>query len=651
MYDLKPIKIREGDDETECLTIQITVGECNIVVLNGYGPQLNDCIERKNKFWEYLEDEVDRAENLEMPIIIQLDSNAHLGNSVVLNDPNQEPNHNGLLMRQFLERTNLTVVNSLDICKGVITRSRKTIVGTEKSVLDFFLVCRRMRPYLTKMIVDEKGDNKIVRFDKRKIIESDHNSLKLECELKYKPMKPERIEIFNFKDEECQQAFHKEFNKSTKLTKTFETDKPFLEQFHKFRSKLQSAFHKSFRKIRVTKTKPRKETKGTWLQRKRKNLKLKIRLKENESCQEIKKEVDKIEEQLGREAENNLRDVKEICKRFSGSMGSMNVLGVWKSFKKLNPKITPSLPVAKLNSSGHLVTNSCEIKELLLNTFMFRMRQRPIRPDLAKLQELRERLLHTRINSCKKHTSPPWKHHELISVLKSLKKKACRDPHGWINELFDPEKCGKDIVKALLVFFNKVKHENTIPQFLQFTNISCIYKGKGSKMDPENDRGIFIVTTLRTILMKLIYNTKYKIIDDSMSSSQVGARKGQNIRNHIWVLNSIMHDVLSSSKNNPVDLQVLDFKQCFDALWLEECLNDLYEGGLEDNMLSLLYEAGRNVKLAVKTPNGISHRKNIDKVVMQGDVFGSLMCSKTVDTFGKECLEGKKHLYLYKKIN
>ena len=156
-----------------------------------------------------------------MPIIIQLDSNAHLGNSVVLNDPNQEPNHNGLLMRQFLERTNLTVVNSLDICKGVITRSRKTIVGTEKSVLDFFLVCRRMRPYLTKMIVDEKGDNKIVRFDKRKIIESDHNSLKLECELKYKPMKPERIEIFNFKDEECQQAFHKEFNISTKLTKTF----------------------------------------------------------------------------------------------------------------------------------------------------------------------------------------------------------------------------------------------------------------------------------------------------------------------------------------------------------------------------------------------------------------------------------------------
>ena len=148
--------------------------------------------------------------------------------------------------------------------------------------------------------------------------------------------------------------------------------------------------------------------------------------------------------------------------------------------------------------------------------------------------------------------------------------------------------------------------------------------------------------------MKLIYNTKYDIIDKSMSCSQVGARKGKNIRNHIWVLNSIMHDVLSSNKKNPIDLQVLDFQQCFDALWLEECLNDLFEGGLKDNMHSLLYESGKNVNIAIKTPTGMSERKIIDKVVMQGDVFGSLMCSKTVDTFGKECLESKKHLYVYK---
>ena len=71
LSDLKPIKTREGDDETECLTIEITVGECKMMVVNGYGPQLSDKIERKIKFWEYLEEEVLRADQLEMPIVIQ----------------------------------------------------------------------------------------------------------------------------------------------------------------------------------------------------------------------------------------------------------------------------------------------------------------------------------------------------------------------------------------------------------------------------------------------------------------------------------------------------------------------------------------------------------------------------------------------------
>ena len=182
---------------------------------------------------------------------------------------------------------------------------------------------------------------------------------------------------------------------------------------------------------------------------------------------------------------------------------------------------------------------------------------------------------------------------------------------------------------------------------MQLVNISCIYKVKGSKMDPHNDRGILIVTTFRTIQMKLIYNSKYKTIDESMSPSQVGAHKGKNTRNHIWVFNSIVHDLMSSVKKIPIDLQFWDFKQCFDALWLEDAINDMYEGGLLDDMLSLLYQSGKNVNIAVKTPYGLSDRVTIDRVVMQGDVFWSLMCSKTVDTFEKECLE-EKNIFVFK---
>ena len=46
------------------------------------------------------------------------------------------------------------------------------------------------------------------------------------------------------------------------------------------------------------------------------------------------------------------------------------------------------------------------------------------------------------------------------------------------------------------------------------------------------------------------------------------------------------------------------------------------------------------MQVAVKTPNGLTDRVNIEEIILQGDVFGPIECSVTVDSFGKECLEG-----------
>ena len=89
----------------------------------------------------------------------------------------------------------------------------------------------------------------------------------------------------------------------------------------------------------------------------------------------------------------------------------------------------------------------------------------------------------------------------------------------------------------MLKLFNRMKAENYIPDFIRNADVVTIYKGKGEKCDLQNDRGIFLVTTFRSILMRLIYLDKYSIIDSNMSDSQVGGRKGRNVRNHVWVLN------------------------------------------------------------------------------------------------------------------
>ena len=49
--------LREGGDEVECLSVQVQVGQQEMVVVCGYGPQLYASPERKDKFWEYLDRE------------------------------------------------------------------------------------------------------------------------------------------------------------------------------------------------------------------------------------------------------------------------------------------------------------------------------------------------------------------------------------------------------------------------------------------------------------------------------------------------------------------------------------------------------------------------------------------------------------------
>ena len=45
-------------------------------------------------------------------------------------------------------------------------------------------------------------------------------------------------------------------------------------------------------------------------------------------------------------------------------------------------------------------------------------------------------------------------------------------------------------------------------------------------------------------------------------------------------------------------------KQCFDSMWLQETINDLWEAGIDDNNLALLYKMNEEVQVAIKTPFG-----------------------------------------------
>ena len=123
-----------------------------------------------------------------------------------------------------------------------------------------------------------------------------------------------------------------------------------------------------------------------------------------------------------------------------------------------------------------------------------------------------------------------------------------------------------------------------------------------------------------------------------MSCSNIGARKGRNIRDHLFVINAIMNEAVQK-KNKNIDIQIVDIEKCVDKIAFKETANDLYTAGVQDDKFLMITKSNEKCKVAVKTPWGsVSQIVEMKQIEMQGTVLAPLKCSVQLDTLGKECL-------------
>ena len=151
---------------------------------------------------------------------------------------------------------------------------------------------------------------------------------------------------------------------------------------------------------------------------------------------------------------------------------------------------------------------------------------------------------------------------------------------------------------------------------MQLTDITSIYKNRGSKSDLNSDRGVFNVSTVRSFIDKLIYNDIYPVVDRNMSDSNVGGRRGRNIRDNLFIINGVINYALK--ENIDIDINLYDIAKCFDAMWYEETMNDLWDVGVHDDKFALMARMNKVCNIAVKTPAGITERFVANEIEMQG---------------------------------
>ena len=372
------------------------------------------------------------------------------------------------------------------------------------------------------------------------------------------------------------------------------------------------------------------------------------------SCPDTKNRVTAdiglIEEHLSKHIANkNAITVKQHIKSVETTEGKFNNIQFWKLKGKLCPK-TVDMPMAKRDELGNIITAPELLKVLYAETYKKRLRNRVMKPELMDIFFMKEELWSSRLVELMDRRTNDWSMIELEKVLKSLKSNKAMDPNLMINELFKEGYIGQDLQNALLLLCNGMKTNMYVPDFMMKQNISTIFKNKGSRLDLKNDRGIFILTSLRRILDNLIYQDKYGGIDANMSDSNVGARRGKQVKNHLFILHGVINSVVND-KAACIDIQLYDLEQAFDALWLSDCMLDVFDTlphDSRDDKLALLYQLSVENHVAVNTPHGLTERMAIPHLVQQGGTWGPVLCSNSIDSIGKKLWrQGIAH-YKYK---
>ena len=91
--------------EVECISVQVKVGQQELLVVCGYRPQENAGLAKKERFWQYLEREVEEDSREEKMLLIQMDSNSWLGKKIIPRDRNIIPNSNRKCLLGFFRET------------------------------------------------------------------------------------------------------------------------------------------------------------------------------------------------------------------------------------------------------------------------------------------------------------------------------------------------------------------------------------------------------------------------------------------------------------------------------------------------------------------------------------------------------------------
>ena len=215
---------------------------------------------------------------------------------------------------------------------------------------------------------------------------------------------------------------------------------------------------------------------------------------------------------------------------------------------------------------------------------------------------------------------------EICNGIKKLKcNKACGIDN--IANEFIIDSCNM-IAPTITKLFNIILETGLITQKWCIGILTPIFKNKGSAENPENYRGISILSCFSKLFTLLINERLTLYLDDLgiIGENQAGFRSNYSTLDHIFSLKSIIDFYLNKRKK--LFCAFVDYKKAFDTVNRNKLWLKVLSTGINGRIFTVIKNLYRDAKSCIKHPNGnISVPFQSMIGVRQGDNLSPLLFS------------------------